>query len=186
MKATTESKQGTAVDRSPGATQERMLFSDSAARPATVTLKNETLTVEAGNSDLNQILKNVADLSGMSIDGSIKSARVYGTYGPGSPIEVLTSLLVGSGYNFMMVGLTPEGVPRKLLLTVQDGASTTSPTPAPTRATPDRREDTEVGEEHLGPGVVEHTPPTPSQNPEERMQKNLKRLEQMRNQPKPQ
>jgi hypothetical protein len=148
-----------------------------------VTLKNQTLMVEASNSDLNQILKNVGELSGMIIDGSIVSARVYGTYGPGNPSEVLTSLLVGSGYNFMMVGLTAEGAPRELVLTVQNGGAATSPTPTPTRAEPDRRENADRGGDQLGPGVVDHLPPVPSQDPEERIQRNLKRLEQMRNQP---
>jgi hypothetical protein len=187
-KATTPSPRGTTADPSISKTQGRIPVSESVAKPATVTLKNETLTVEASNSDLNQILKNVADLSGMIIDGSVKSARVYGVYGPGNPSEVLSSLLVGSGYNFIMVGLSADGAPRKLLLTVQNGDSTTSPTPTPTQTGPDHRESEDAGlaEDHLGPGAVEHNPPSPSQNPEERMQKNLRRLEQIRDQPKPQ
>jgi len=185
-KATTQSPLATEPDPSISETQGRMSTSESVAKPATVTLKNETLTVEASNSDLNQILKNVADLSGMIIDGSVKSARVYGIYGPGNPSEVLTSLLVGSGYNFMMVGVTAEGAPRKLLLTVQNGGSTNSSAPTPSGLDHREGEDKDLGENHVGPGVVEHVPPAPPQNQEERMQKNLRRLEQMRNQPKTQ
>ena len=151
--------------------------------PAKVALERGILTIEAENSDLEEILKAVAGLSGMAIDGEIKSSRVYGVYGPGSPRGVLTDLLAGSGYNFMMVGVTDEGVPRELLLSTEKGKSPPS-SPAPASAVAANiREVPDAGEreeEQLGPGVIAHVPPPPSQDPEERVQQNLQRLKQMR------
>ena len=104
--------------------------SDASAQPATVTLKNGELTVKANNSDLAQILRNVSDLSGMTIDGLHTSDRIFGVYGPGNPSDVLTALLSGSGYNFIIVGDRSDGAPRKLLLTAKtDKAPTAAEAP---------------------------------------------------------
>jgi hypothetical protein len=159
--------------------------SDRAATPATVTLKDGILTVEANNSDLAQIVKDVANTSGMTVDGSISSSRVYGTYGPGNPRDVLTTLLTGSGYNFVMVGATQEGGPRELLLTPQNGAPTKAPAPTPTVAASDSSEKPGVKdaeEEPAGPGAIVHVPPAPSDDYQERVQQNLNKLQQMHDQ----
>lgn len=104
--------------------------SDAAPQPATVSFQNGSLTVNANNSDLTQILRKVADISGMSIDGLNKSARVFGVYGPGDPSQVLTEILSDSGYNFVMVGNTADGAPRQLLLTAKNGGTPgIAPTP---------------------------------------------------------
>ena len=115
---------------------------EAAAQPATVSLKNGKLTVEANNSNLTQILQDVAHISGMTIDGLDKDARVFGAFGPGNPRDVLTHLLVGSGYNFVMAGDTTDGAPRQLLLTAQNNnapaltpASSPVPVSVPTPAT---------------------------------------------------
>jgi len=130
-------------------------------------------------------LKDVADVSGMTINGSIRSDRVYGVYGPRSPSDVLTNLLKGSGYNFIMVGVTHEGVPRELLLTLPNGNPIPVTAPSPTVAALDRREDPDGNtrdQDHLGPGAIAHLPPDSSENPEERVQQNLQRLEQVHDQ----
>ncbi|HEY5029680.1 MAG TPA: hypothetical protein VIK39_14815, partial [Candidatus Angelobacter sp.] len=93
---------------------------DAAAHPAAVKLRNGKLTIEANNSDLGQILQNLASISGMTINGLNKGPRVFGVYGPGNSREVLRDLLVGSGYNFIMVGDGAQGAPRELLLTPQN------------------------------------------------------------------
>lgn len=104
--------------------------SDAAPQPATVSFQNGSLSVNANNSDLTQILRKIADISGMNIDGLNKSARVFGVYGPGDPSQVLTEILSDSGYNFVMVGNTADGAPRQLLLTAKNG-STPGIAPAP-------------------------------------------------------
>ena len=135
---------------------------DASPQPATVTLKNGELTIKANNSDLGQILRSLSDLSGMAIEGLDTSDRIFGMYGPGNPSEVLTALLSGSRYNFVIVGDRSNGAPRRLLLTAKTGkaptaaevrsnappaAAETPPTPPPTATLPPgvapEKEDTE-------------------------------------------
>ena len=159
------------------------------AIPANVVLTKGSLMVEANNSDLSQILGRIADLSGMTIDGSLKSVRVYGIYGPSKPRNVLTDLLTGLGYNFMMVGVTDKGVPRKLELTLRSGDAAPNAAPKPTSVVADHQENTDVTapeEEQPGPGAILHVPPAGPEDPQERTRQNLQRLQQMHDQQKPQ
>jgi hypothetical protein len=71
----------------------------------------------ADNSSLAQILHQVSSATGMRLDGLGGDERVFGSFGPGAPREVLTALLNGTSYNVMMVGDLPNGAPRELLLT---------------------------------------------------------------------
>ena len=181
-------RSATAAKRATAQTNEKPAAppppSDAVARPATVSLKDGKLTIGANDSDLSQILRDLAAVSGMTIDGLGKSARVFGAYGPGNPRDVLTELLAGSGYNFMMAGDTPDGTPRELLLIAQDGnalppgaggRSVTPPTPV--------NSDVDVPDQ-LGPGAIAHVSPDERQNPgqddDNRMQNNLERLQQIR------
>jgi hypothetical protein len=163
------------------------LPSAAVARAATVSLKDGELTIDANNSELSQILRDVAAVSGMTIDGLGKSARVFGAYGPGNPRDVLTELLAGSGYNFMMAGDTPGGAPRELLLAAQNdnapplaAAGRGAAPPAPDNS------DVDVSDE-LGPGAIAHVSPDERQNPKDsnaeeennRVQNNMQRLQQI-------
>jgi hypothetical protein len=100
------------------------LFQQPAA-PATVTAHTNELTVKADNSSLTQILHQVSTATGMRLDGLGGDERVFGSFGPGAPREVLTALLNGTSYNVVMVGDLPNGAPRQLLLTrrAADGAA---------------------------------------------------------------
>jgi hypothetical protein len=62
----------------------------------------------------------------MTIDGLNQDQRVFGSYGPGNPRDVLTSLLDGAGYNVLMVGETQKGAPRELILTARSEAPPTT------------------------------------------------------------
>ena len=148
----------------------------AAAGPATVTLKNRELTVDAKNSDLGQILHRVAALSGMTIHGLGQTTRIFGVYGPGNPSDVLANLLDGSGYNFVMAGRTADGAPRELVLTVKNNAPLPAPTPPPVAvATPP-------------PAPAPAPPPAPTQAPQQeqprsaRMDQFMQRLKAIRNQ----
>ena len=99
------SKTGSATTAKPAAPPPS---SNAVARPATVSLKDGKLTIGANNSDLGQILRDVAAVSGMTIDGLGKSVPVFGAFGPGNPSDVLTELLAGSGYDFMIDGRHPR------------------------------------------------------------------------------
>jgi hypothetical protein len=152
-----------------------------------VELRDGKLTVNANNSDLSQILEKLADISGMTVDGLGKSSRVFGFYGPGYPRDVLSALLAGSGYNFVMIGGTADGAPRELLLSTRNDSSPPATAPksktAPAdgdQSTVERPEDT-----RLGPGAITHVSPAKSQDSEdnaEKVQQHLQRLEQMHKQ----
>ena len=154
-------------------------------RPAEVHLKGGLLTVAADNSDLTQILAAIANVSGMVIDGSVGDVRVFGTYGPGNSRDVLTKLLRGLGYNFIMVGATPEGTPRTLQLTLQRASAPPSSGPAVSTQTPPRETHAE-DQEQPGPGAILHVPPAPPEDTQDRMRQTLQRLQQMHDQQKPQ
>jgi hypothetical protein len=100
---------------------------DQPALPATVTTANNELTVKANNSSLAQILHQVSSKTGMQLDGLGGDERVFGSFGPGAPREVLTALLNGTSYNVVMIGDLPNGAPRELLLTHQAGGRATTP-----------------------------------------------------------
>jgi hypothetical protein len=173
---------------------------DAAPRPATVNLSNGKLTVEANNSDLTQILHDLSEKSGMTIDGLHNGPRVFGTYGPGNSREILSALLLGSGYNFIMVGDAAQGAPRELLLTPQNGHA-----PAPAQlnsAPPANTDDEDSSPEETAPSMPD--PPNPPDSPDApgpgaiipapspnnlddatRMQQNLQRLQHMQEQQQP-
>ena len=90
---------------------------DKPAQPAKITLSGGLLTVDADNSSLSQILEAVKTTSGMTVDGLGKDQRLFGRYGPGNPRDVLSALLDGAGYNFMMIGATGSGAPSTIILT---------------------------------------------------------------------
>ena len=85
------------------------------AKPAQVAVLPGSLSINADNSSLSDILEQISRSTGMKVEGLAKDDRIFGTYGPGDPREVLLSLLQGSGYNVLMVG-DNKGAPRQLSL----------------------------------------------------------------------
>jgi len=81
------------------------------------------LEVTADNSSLNQILRDIASQTHMKITGGVVDERVFGKYGPGTPSEILTSLLEGTNSN-MMLTLTSAKAPAELILTPRQGGVT--------------------------------------------------------------
>src|ERR1700733_2887806 len=152
----------------------------------TVTAAANLLPVTADNSSLAQILHQVSSATGMKLDGLGGDERVFGSFGPGAPREVLTSLLNGTSYNVMMVGDLPNVAPRELLLTSRTtgGASPSAnanPAPAHTddEATPDDSGNADDSSDDSAP-PMQYTPPsiTPAAPPPRTMP-------QMRNMPSP-
>jgi hypothetical protein len=73
--------------------------------PVIVTLQNGELTIEAHNSSLSDILRTVGEKTGARIDiPPDANEHVIGRIGPGLAVEVLSSLLNGSTFNYVMVG----------------------------------------------------------------------------------
>jgi len=154
--------------------------SETAAQPAQISLKDGKLTVKAENSDLSQILEDVAAISGMAIKGLGQGPRIFGDYGPASSREVLVDLLVGSGYNFIMVGGNAGAPPRELVLTpsAEIGPSSSAP-PAAASSESDQTEPDSSAEVQLGPGAIPHPAPADARDETTRRQQNLQRLQQM-------
>ncbi len=115
---------------------------DKPAQAARITLSGGSLSVEANNSSLSQILDQLASSSGMTVDGlGQKDQRVFGIYGPGNPRDILSSLLDGAGYNFLMVGATEKGTPRQIVLTARSNAPlTTAQNNTPSAPEPEEEE----------------------------------------------
>ncbi len=104
---------------------------DKPAQTARIGLTAGQLSVFANNSSLSQILQDLSTISGMTVDGMDKDQRVFGVYGPGNPQEILSELLDGAGYNFVMVGTTQAGTPREVVLTARSNAPLTPANSSP-------------------------------------------------------
>jgi hypothetical protein len=91
-----------------------------AAKRAEVEYTGGLLHVTASNSSLNQILREIARLTGMKITGGVQEDRVFGTYGPAPASDVLAKLLDGTPSNFLIVDNDQAG-PAELILTQRHG-----------------------------------------------------------------
>ena len=74
------------------------------AGEAQIVFAGDTLSIRADNSSLSAILHQVAGKSGMQIEGLSGDERVFGTFGPGAPRDVLADLLNGTAYNVVLLG----------------------------------------------------------------------------------
>jgi hypothetical protein len=143
------------------------------------------LTIQADNSSLMDILGQVTAASGMTVEGLGQDQRIFGSYGPGEPHEVLSALLHGSGYNMVMLGQTTAGAPRQLTLSPRGAGVSNNGPGRPTQTNPDDEED-EVQTQPVP------EPPPPPANPQQQgpptqsgvrtPQQMLQELQQMRQQ----
>jgi hypothetical protein len=165
---------------------------DQPAQPAKVSLDAGHLAIQADNSNLSDILRQVSTASGMTVDGlgqDDRGQRIFGSYGPGDPHAVLSALLDGSGYNVMMLGETAAGTPRQLTLTPRGAAKASN---GPNRlAAPVQDDDSEDEVQQQPPQQPDPQPvvtpapanPTPApQNGVRTPQQMLQELQQMRQQ----
>jgi outer membrane biosynthesis protein TonB len=99
------------------------------AGEAQIVFTGDTLSIRADNSSLAAILHQVAGKSGMQIEGLSGDERVFGSFGPGAPRDVLADLLNGTAYNVVLLGDLSNGAPRQLILTpaTHGGAALTPP-----------------------------------------------------------
>ena len=97
--------------------------SANSARPARVTYAEGRLTVTADNSSLNQVLREISRKTGMKITGGVGDERVFGTYGPGPPADILARLLDGTGSNILLRESSTDA-PAELILTPREGGPT--------------------------------------------------------------
>jgi len=129
-----------------------------------VTYQNGLLSIAAQNSTLAEILRDVRQLTGASVElpPNGGSERVVTQLGPGAPRDVLALLLNGTAFNYVMLGSTsdPNAVATIVLTTKsssaegQTVANAAQPAPEPVANTgPIRRPDGLFG------------PPTPGAAP---------------------
>jgi AMIN domain len=81
------------------------------------------LTVHANNATLSEVLFQIQKKTGaeIAIPSGTEQDRVAADFGPGTPSEVLSQLLNGSGLNFVVVGSeTNPKILRSVLLTRMD------------------------------------------------------------------
>ncbi len=109
------------------------------AREAQVVFTGDRLSIQADNASLSAILHKIAADSGMKITGLGSDERVFGTFGPGAPRDVLADLLNGAAYNLVLVGDSSMGAPRELILTpeARSGAPASPSAPAQQAASDD-------------------------------------------------
>lgn len=125
------------------------------ASPATIKFAQNSLSIDAQNSSLMQILNQVAHDTGLQIEGLDRDERIYGQYGPGPVANTLTTLLNGSGYDYVLVGGNADTPPSKLLLS--PAASSASGANANNFTAPSSGA--------VSPGATQPTPPDNSADP---------------------
>jgi hypothetical protein len=121
--------------------------------PPRVTYQNGLLTIDAQNSTLSQVLRSVQAQTGASIEMPSGGAndRVMMQLGPGRPRDVLNTLLNGSKFNYIILGMTdnPGGVQKVILITRQNAPATVNTA------------------QNNGPGQPQYQPPSDEPQDEE-------------------
>jgi hypothetical protein len=151
---------------------------------ARVSWDSRGLEIEASNSSLDQILHQVAAVTGAKLEGFTQDQRVFGTYGPGPGSEVLSKLLDGSGYNLLIIGSRDNGAPLEIVLSAR------SPTSPQTAANNQNRSNSKQFEPEPTPNYPAEPPASqsvqnpfgnggPPRDPEQFMQEILQRQQQI-------
>jgi hypothetical protein len=120
---------------------------------ASVVWNSQGLRISAANSSLQQILDDVSTATGTKVEGLAADVRVFGAYGPGQARDVLSQLLLGSGYNVLMIGDQGQGTPRQILLSARHTGD--SPPAAANRQNPTNEDDSDADDQ------PEPEPPSP-------------------------
>jgi len=133
--------------------------------PPQVTYSNGLLTIVATNSTLADVLQAVSARIGASVDAPARltGERVAARLGPGAPREVLSDLLRGPRFDYILVGSDrdPNGVRDIILAPNQSSPSATVAQVQARPVSPVQEEmDEEVEEE---PAQPEPQPPPPAQ-----------------------
>jgi hypothetical protein len=140
------------------------------------------LSINAENASLSAILHQVATQSGMHITGLGNDERVFGSFGPGAPRDVLADLMNGTAYNLVLLGDLTNGAPRELILTpvTRAGESPASSQPSPQAAADEAVPEQETSDVNPPP-PPQDVPPPPPGNPGVRTPQQLfEQLQQMR------
>jgi hypothetical protein len=144
---------------------------------AAITWDSHGLYINASNSSLQQILKDVGTVTGATVEGMDADERIFGVYGPGKARDVLSQLLHGTSYNVLMIGDQGEGTPREIVLSSRHPGTGTTVAANPTPASED---DTEADDQ---PQQQPVQPPRPGFGPGgQRTPQQLQELQQRQQQ----
>jgi hypothetical protein len=138
--------------------------------PPQVTYRNGLLTIVATNSTLADILQAVSARTGASVDAPahLTGERVAARLGPGTPRDVLSDLLRGPRFDYILVGSDgdPNAV-RNIILTPNQSSPSASAAiaQAQPRSAQPAQEDMEEEVEEEQPVQPEPQPPQPAQQP---------------------
>lgn len=154
-----------------------LVGSPIASQQASVSYREGLLTIRANDVDLLRLLQQLGGLDAMLIEGAPPATRVFGNFGPGVPQRILTELLEGLGCNVLIAGLGAGGLPRQLIFTERNQPRTIPAPSTPQVATAESK-DAELLP--LPEGVLDHLPPPPPIDPQERLQNTVQRLRSMR------
>lgn len=156
---------------------------------ATVVWNSHGLRIDAANSSLLQILKDVAAATGAKVEGMGADQRIFGAYGPGPAREVLSQLLDGSGYNVLMIGDRGQGTPRQIVLSAQPKGPAPPATNNPNLGSNDNADADEPAPEpqptqppNIRNGFNPGMPPRTPQQIMQEMQQRQQQIEQMQQQ----
>jgi len=158
-----------------------------------VVWNSQGLRIEASNSSLSQILKDVETATGVRVQGLGSDLRIFGSYGPGPARDVLAQLLDGSGYNMLMIGDQGQGTPREIVLSAQPSGAASPAVNSPTASNDENNDADEQPEQPplqpqqppaLRNGFAPGAPPrTPQQIMQEMQQRQQQQNQQQQNQP---
>lgn len=133
----------------------------------TITYQGGLLSVESTNSKLSDILSGIRARTGIQFEGAgAASDRVAGKFGPAPTNEVLTNLLQGSRFDYVIVG-SPENpdVAQRVILTPAGGPATASAANQPATAAQQPSGDEDEAEE-----TPVETQPVPAPVPQQASQ----------------
>ena len=153
---------------------------------ASIVWDSQGLRINAANSSLQQILKDVSTATGAKVEGFTIDQRIFGVYGPGQTRDVLSEVLQGSGYNVMMIGDQGQGTPRQILLSIRhsgDSAPAVSGTQSHSNDDDSDAEEPPPPQQPPSPQIRPgFTPGGPPRTPQQIMQEMQQRQQQMQQQ----
>jgi len=126
--------------------------------PARVTMRNGLLTIDANNSTLADVLTGVRRETKAAIDlpAGASGERVVASIGPGTPQNVLTALLNGSRFDYIILGSQDQpDIVQRVILRAKSG-----PEPATSGGGP------VVAQRGPNPGGVNVQPAQPEESDE--------------------
>jgi hypothetical protein len=135
------------------------------AKEAQIVFAGDTLSIHADNSSLAAILRGFAGKSGMQVEGLGSDERVFGSFGPGTPRDVLADLLNGTAYNLVLIGDLSNGAPRELILTPTTRVGGAAAPAAAAEINTDESVSADQETADAPPDVPPPTPPPPGAAP---------------------